>query len=46
MLSRPLLATALLLTIAGPADAQSWPDKQPIRVILPFSPGSALDTLG
>jgi tripartite-type tricarboxylate transporter receptor subunit TctC len=46
MLSRPLLATALLLTIAGPAHAQSWPDKQAIRVILPFSPGSALDTLG
>ena len=46
MLIRPLLASALLLTLAGPIGAQSWPAKQPIRVILPFSPGSSLDTLG
>jgi tripartite-type tricarboxylate transporter receptor subunit TctC len=32
--------------LAGFANAQSWPEKQPIRVILPFSPGSSLDTLG
>jgi tripartite-type tricarboxylate transporter receptor subunit TctC len=46
MLIRPLLASALLLTLAGPIGAQSWPARQPIRVILPFSPGSSLDTLG
>ena len=46
MLIRSLLASALLLTLAGPIGAQSWPAKQPIRVILPFSPGSSLDTLG
>jgi tripartite-type tricarboxylate transporter receptor subunit TctC len=46
MLRGPLLASALLLMLAGFANAQSWPDKQPIRVILPFSPGSSLDTLG
>src|SRR5437763_1108135 len=43
---RHLLASALLLTLAGPVCAQSWPTRQPIRVIAPFSPGSALDTLG
>jgi tripartite-type tricarboxylate transporter receptor subunit TctC len=46
MLIRPLLTSALLLTLAGPIGAQSWPARQPIRVILPFSPGSSLDTLG
>src|SRR6476620_11924642 len=46
MLIRSLLAGALLLALAGPIGAQSWPTKQPIRVILPFSPGSSLDTLG
>jgi tripartite-type tricarboxylate transporter receptor subunit TctC len=46
MLIRRLLAIALLLTLAGPVGAQPWPAKQPIRVILPFSPGSSLDTLG
>jgi tripartite-type tricarboxylate transporter receptor subunit TctC len=46
MLIRHLLAIALLLTFAGPVGAQPWPAKQPIRVILPFSPGSSLDTLG
>jgi tripartite-type tricarboxylate transporter receptor subunit TctC len=46
MLSRPFLASALLLALAGPGAAQPWPARQPIRVILPFSPGSSLDTLG
>jgi tripartite-type tricarboxylate transporter receptor subunit TctC len=46
MLIRPLLASAPLLTLAGPIGVQSWPAKQPIRVALPFSPGSTLDTLG
>lgn len=49
---RKILASALLLLAFGdhaftvPSWAQSWPAKQPIRVILPFSPGSSLDTLG
>lgn len=46
MLRRSVLASALLLTIAAPVAAQTWPDRQPIRVILPFSAGSSLDTLG
>ena len=46
MLIRSLLGSALLLALAAPVSAQSWPAKQPIRVILPFSPGSSLDTLG
>jgi tripartite-type tricarboxylate transporter receptor subunit TctC len=37
----------LLLLVSDNAGwAQSWPAKQPIRLILPFSPGSSLDTLG
>ena len=38
--------TLLLLVFEGRGFAQSWPAKQPIRLILPFSPGSSLDTLG
>ena len=42
-----VLASALLLVaVAGPACAQSWPAKQPIRVVLRSTPGSSLDTLG
>src|SRR5262245_29022699 len=43
---RFLVASALLLTLPSAVAAQSWPAKQLIRVILPFSPGSSLDTLG
>ena len=44
---RKILASALLLlAIGGQSWAQPWPAKQPIRVVLPFSPGSSLDTLG
>src|SRR5262245_4283863 len=44
---RKILASALLLlAIEGQSWAQSWPAQQPIRVVLPFSPGSSLDTLG
>jgi len=46
MLIRFLVTSALLLVLAVAVAAQSWPAKQPIRVILPFSPGSSLDTLG
>jgi tripartite-type tricarboxylate transporter receptor subunit TctC len=37
-----LVFAACLLT--GPAHAQDWPAKQPIRVIVPLSPGSGTDT--
>ena len=44
---RKILASALLLlAIEGQSWAQSWPAQRPIRVVLPFSPGSSLDTLG
>jgi tripartite-type tricarboxylate transporter receptor subunit TctC len=49
---RPVVACVLLLlALGGPSWAQQqsptgWPAKQPIRLILPFSPGSSLDILG
>jgi tripartite-type tricarboxylate transporter receptor subunit TctC len=43
---RTILACIILLASSVGAFAQSWPARQPIRVILPFSPGSSLDTLG
>ncbi|HEX9462206.1 MAG TPA: tripartite tricarboxylate transporter substrate binding protein [Alphaproteobacteria bacterium] len=41
----PLCAAVLALgTLAGPAFAQSWPSK-PVRVIVPFTAGSATDIM-
>ena len=37
-------ALALLAALAGPAAAQTWPDK-PIKVITPIAPGSVTDTI-
>ncbi len=48
---RTILASAIILL--GIADAalsqalaQAWPTRQPIKLILPFPPGSSLDTIG
>ena len=37
-------AAGLGQSLAGPAFGQAWPNK-PIRLILPFGPGSGTDTL-
>jgi tripartite-type tricarboxylate transporter receptor subunit TctC len=49
----PILALAVLaLTLAGArgqtnpqTNAQTWPARQPIRLIMPFPPGSAIDAV-
>ena len=44
MLRLPALAL-LWLALAIPASAQSWPARQPIRLITPFPAGSAIDSI-
>ena len=39
------LLVALLCLAVGHAQAQAWPNK-PVRIIAPFAPGGAADTLG
>src|SRR3954469_5748894 len=39
------LATVLLFLASASTQAQSWPNK-PVRIIAPFAPGGAADTLG
>src|SRR3954454_19898061 len=39
------LATVLLFLASAPTQAQNWPTK-PVRIIAPFAPGGAADTLG
>ena len=39
---RSLIAAGILLATFGPAAAQSWPSK-PVRVVVPFTAGSAVD---
>src|SRR5690242_10500100 len=47
---RPLFAltavASLLVGAAAPSRAQEWPLRQPIRVIVPLTPGSAIDIVG
>jgi len=47
MIRLPIAALALLFALApGAALAQDWPAKQPIKVIVPFTAGSATDIAG
>ena len=39
------LTTALVCLASAPTQAQNWPNK-PVRIIAPFAPGGAADTLG
>ena len=41
----PLFATAALLPSLALAQAQTWPTKQPIRIISPYAPGGTTDVL-
>ncbi len=39
----PLAAALCVLAAGGSASGQQWPAKEPIKVIVPFTPGSATD---
>jgi len=41
-----IASAALLIALLAPAAAQNWPTRQPIKLIVPFPAGSALDTIG
>ena len=44
MTRRALLGTSAAFALCGPAAAQVWPDR-PIRLIVPFPPGSGTDVI-
>jgi tripartite-type tricarboxylate transporter receptor subunit TctC len=45
MTRRLIVLGALLVMVPGSALAQAWPAKQPIKVVIPFSAGSATDVV-
>jgi tripartite-type tricarboxylate transporter receptor subunit TctC len=42
----PWVAALLVLGLPAGAQAQDWPSRQPIKIIVPFSAGSAVDLVG
>src|SRR6516165_11469947 len=45
LLSRFIVAAALLLVLAPPASADDYPNR-PVRLIIPFPPGGSNDVVG
>jgi tripartite-type tricarboxylate transporter receptor subunit TctC len=45
MSRRLMVLSILLVMLPGSAFAQAWPAKQPIKVVIPFSAGSATDVV-
>jgi tripartite-type tricarboxylate transporter receptor subunit TctC len=45
MSRRLMVVGALLVMLPGSVSAQAWPAKQPIKVLIPFSAGSATDVV-
>jgi tripartite-type tricarboxylate transporter receptor subunit TctC len=43
---RCLILVMALIAATGAAYGQAWPARQPIRIIFPFPPGSAIDIIG
>lgn len=41
-----IASAAVLLALLAPASAQTWPTSKPIRLIVPFPPGSAIESIG
>lgn len=45
-LCAPILACALALGLSLPSAAQDWPMRQPVKIVVPFGPGSTPDLIG
>lgn len=45
-LCAPILACALALGLSLPSAAQDWPTRQPVKIVVPFGPGSTPDLVG